>query len=156
MYWSKLTFGKHAGKTLPQIVFVDCDWFFWAYEEGVFEGDGFLQDEAERICRRAVRIRIPRRGAQKVLAEYGIDPALGTFANVEIVLDDRPTHQGSTPTIRLPYFDLSVPRRLARYDKSGCKALVRALKVYVFGDGDYQLTRKRCEEFFENDANFVL
>jgi len=30
MAWSTLPFGKHKGKTLPQIVFADPDWFFWA------------------------------------------------------------------------------------------------------------------------------
>jgi len=38
MAWSILPFGKHKGKTLPQIVFTDPDWFFWAMEENVFKG----------------------------------------------------------------------------------------------------------------------
>jgi hypothetical protein len=37
MAWSTLNFGKHAGKTLPQIVFADPDWFFWAIETNVFK-----------------------------------------------------------------------------------------------------------------------
>jgi hypothetical protein len=27
--WSKLYFGKHVGKSLPQILFYDPDYFFW-------------------------------------------------------------------------------------------------------------------------------
>lgn len=156
MKWTKLTFGRHTGQTLPQIVFVDCDWFFWACETGVFEDDDFLQDEAERVYRRAVCIRIPQREGQELVVEYGIDATQGKFANVEIVPKDRRPHQGSTRTMRLPHFDLSVPRRFARYDKAGGKALVHALKVYVFGDGDCHLTKERCEAFFEDDSNFDL
>src|SRR5215813_10981943 len=33
--------------------------------------------------------------------------------------------------------------------------IVRALKYHAFGDGNVRLTRKRCERFFEEDANFL-
>jgi hypothetical protein len=29
MSWSAVPFGKYAGKTLPEIVVRDLDWFFW-------------------------------------------------------------------------------------------------------------------------------
>jgi hypothetical protein len=29
MIWTTVPFGKHQGKTLPQIVIDDPDWFFW-------------------------------------------------------------------------------------------------------------------------------
>jgi hypothetical protein len=29
MIWTTIPFGKHQGKTLPQIVIDDPDWFFW-------------------------------------------------------------------------------------------------------------------------------
>jgi hypothetical protein len=28
MRWATLTFGKHAGKTLPEIILSDADWVF--------------------------------------------------------------------------------------------------------------------------------
>ena len=37
MSWIKLEFGKHRGLTLPQIMFCDADYFFWAYATGVFQ-----------------------------------------------------------------------------------------------------------------------
>ncbi len=49
MPWSVVDFGKHQGKTLPQIVFIDPDWFFWAIEESVFSTKGSLRDEAAAI-----------------------------------------------------------------------------------------------------------
>ncbi|MCX6929227.1 MAG: hypothetical protein NT154_39315 [Verrucomicrobia bacterium] len=155
MNWTELMFGKHAGKTLPQVVFADPDWFFWAYECGALERHG-MQDEAEAVYSRATRIRIPQDDGQSLVAEYALCHKDGRFANVELVLESRPLHQGSSPTMRLPVFDLSVPRRFCAYDKSGCRALVDALKVYLFGDPDYRLTKQHCARFFENDANFVL
>ena len=156
MKWTTLNFGKHIWKTLPQVVFVDADWFFWACTKGVFRKYDCLQYQAEIVYRRATRIKISQLDGKHVVAEYGIDPVQRTFTNVEIVPEDRSPHQGSTGTFRLPYFDLSVPRRLAPYDKSGCKALVRALKVYVFGNARIHLTKKRCEEFFEDESQFDL
>ena len=30
MSWSTVPFGKYKGKTLPEIIVCDLDWFFWA------------------------------------------------------------------------------------------------------------------------------
>ena len=43
------------------------------------------------------------------------------------------------------HFDLSVPRKIAPYDKMGGKIVVRALKHYVFGSENARLTRERRE-----------
>jgi hypothetical protein len=40
MRWTTLNFGTHEGKSLPQIVISDPDWFFWAVARGVFTGRG--------------------------------------------------------------------------------------------------------------------
>ncbi len=37
MPWTELPFGKHKGKTLPQVVFSDPDWFYWAVEKNIFK-----------------------------------------------------------------------------------------------------------------------
>jgi hypothetical protein len=52
--------------------------------------------------------------------------------------------------------DLSAPRRFKRYDKLGCRLLLRGFKYYLFGSEDARLTKQRCEEFFSNQSNFVL
>jgi|ERR1035441_1594250 hypothetical protein len=156
MIWAALTFGKHAEKTLPQVAFADPDWLFWAVEAGVFKGASVLGDDAERVYSRAKRVRIPQDTGEQLVAEYAFCQQDGRFANVEIVPASRRPHQGSSPTMRLPFFDLSVPRRFCAYDKAGGRTLVAALKVYLFGDPDYRMTRERSGRFFQNDANFVL
>src|SRR5450759_2541978 len=46
MIWSVINFGTHKGKTLPQVLFSDPVWFFWAIEEGVFQNRGTLRGQA--------------------------------------------------------------------------------------------------------------
>jgi hypothetical protein len=155
MFWTTLTFGKHKGKTLPQVVFADPDWFFWALDEGVFERRGKLRDEAQEINQKATSIKIPQTGSERLVAEYGTHPGVRRFCNVEVVPKSRPHHGDSTATMRLDVFDLSVPRRIANYDKMGCRMLVSSLKFYLFSDENCRMTKKRCEEFFDDDSNFV-
>jgi hypothetical protein len=154
MVWSTLAFGKHKGKTLPQIVFADPDWFFWAIEDNVFKGP--LRREAERIDRRARAIRIPNNTAGNLEAEYLVHAPTGKFGNMEIVPASRPLHQGSSPAFRKDVIDLSVPRNIAPYDKLGCRTLVSSAKRVLFGSTSTRMTKERCEMFFDNPANFSV
>jgi hypothetical protein len=154
MPWTPLTFGKHAGKTLPQVSLTDADYFFWAYAQGALDKTAPLRQQAEDVNRRARAIRIHQTGIEPLVAEYAVHPALGKFVGVEVVPASSPAHQGYTRTFRLPVFDLSVPSRISAYDKSGSRALVKAVKFYVFGDSNCRLTKQLCEEFFDDDANF--
>ena len=154
MAWSTLKFGKHAGKTLPQIVFADPDWFFWAIETNVFKEP--LKSEAETINIRARSIRIPNNAAGNLQVEYTVHPPTGKFANMEIVPVSRPTHQGSSPAFRMDVIDFSVPRRIASYDKLGCRTLVSSAKYVLFGSTSTRMTKERCDSFFDDSANFAV
>ena len=154
MSWSVVSFGKHEGKSLPQIIFSDPDWFFWAIENDAFKGKGRLEKEAEELDRKARTIKIPQSGEEQLVAEYAVHGPTGKFADMELVPVSRPPHEGSTPTSRRDVIDLSVPRQIADYDKLGYRNLLASVKFYLFGRLDARMTRKRCEEFFENDANF--
>ena len=57
MRWSAVPFGKYQGKTLPEIIVRDLDWFFWIVPKLY----GKLADEAEELARRARAIKIPNR-----------------------------------------------------------------------------------------------
>jgi hypothetical protein len=149
----ELTFGKHKGKTLPQVLFADPDWFFWACEEGVFQNRGSLAKEAEELRRRTTNIRIRQDGAEELVAEYVIHPN-GKFTDLNFVPKSQPPHEGGSRTHRSDRIDLSFPRRLKSYDKLGCGMLVSILKHHYFGSAKARMTRKRCEEFFEDDKNF--
>ena len=160
MPWIPLNFGKHIDKTLPQVAWSDPDWFFWAHEEGAFHRFPALQRQADEVYRRAVSIRIPQTGTEELVAEYAAclssGGPLGKYAGVHVVPVSQPAHNGYTRTFRLPVFNLAVPRIIHPYDKSGGKQMVKTLKFYLFGSSACRLTKRVCEEFFEDDANFVL
>lgn len=155
MSWMELDFGKHEGKTLPQVLFSDPDWFFWAVETGVFKKRMYLKSEVEKIFNRATRIKIPQTGEKTLVVEYWIHHPTKKFSHFDLVPIDRSPHVGSSTTFRSDYIDMSVPRRIARYDKTGCKALIRSLKSHILGGPKVRLTRQLCESFFDEDDNFV-
>ena len=154
MNWTTLNFGKHEGKTFPQILCTDPDWFFWAMDNDVFNDKGMLLDEAKNINRKAKNIKIPNNSDGNLVVEYVIHQPTGKFGDFEIIPKSRPQHKGSSPTFRSAYIDMSVPRKIASYDKLGCKTLLRSLKYYVFNNVA-RLTKKRCEDFFSDDNNFA-
>lgn len=155
MSWTRVTFGKHKGKTLPQIVFADPDWFFWAIENGAFKNKGSLEAEASDVYRKATRIRIPSDPSGPMVAEYWMDLSSGKFSHMQIVPADRPAHDGASPTRRLEVINLAAPRALAAYDKLGGRNMVRSAKYALFGDSKARMTKQRCESFFSDPNNFA-
>jgi len=152
MPWSIVKFGKHLGKTLPQIVFSDPDWFFWAIEEDVFKGS--LSGEAKVIYVRARAIRIPNNNTGDLVAEYFVHPPTGRFYHMEIVPVSQPRHEGSSPSFRSDVIDLSVPRQIASYDKLGCRSLLSSVKDVLFGSKSARMTQERCGAYFDESTNF--
>ena len=155
MIWSELTFGKHNGKSLPQVLFTDPDWFFWAIENDVFTKRPALAHEATVLNRRARNIKIPGAKPDSKLVEYVIHRPTGKFSHFDVVPAGRPDHEGSSPTFRSPVIDMSVPRQIAKYDKLGCRSLLKSLKFHVFGGESARITRKKAEEFFSDGSNFA-
>lgn len=155
MIWSPLSFGKHKGKTLPQVIFSDPDWFFWAYEEDAFVGKGNIEKEAREIYRKAKSIKVPQVRGEKTVVEYIVHQPSKKFGTMQFVPASRPKHVGSSPTFRSDVIDFSVPRQITKFDKLGGKTFVLAFKRIIFGKSKHMMTKKRCEEFFDNEDNFV-
>jgi hypothetical protein len=136
----------HRGKTLPQIILDDPDWFFWILPELY----GPLKIEAEDLARKASKVRIPRRSPRNWCVEYRVEQP-GRFWGFDIVRADSFTN--SKWSIRLPYLDLSLPRSYKAYDKRGYRNLIRDFRRLYFDDRN--LTKNRCEVFFDNADNFL-
>lgn len=155
MFWTELRFGKHRGKTLPQVIFSDPDWFFWAMEKRIFE-DKQLQNEAQDIAKKATNIRIPQKGSKKLVVKY-ILSYNGRFSDFILVPEDETELMldESTRSYKLEKIDFSFPREVKGYDKLGYAKFIRVLKFHFFGKSNYQMTKKRCEEFFENEEIFL-
>jgi len=155
MPWSIVSFGKHRGKTLPQIIFSDPDWFFWAIEKGVFKNKGSLATEAQEVHKKATKIKIPNNDNDELVVEYIVHQPTGKFSHFDVIPSSRPHHEGSSATFGRNVIDISVPRQIADYDKLGCKQLLSSLKYYVFGNKSVRMTKKKCEDFFDTSNNFA-
>jgi uncharacterized protein (DUF3820 family) len=66
--WTALNFGKYSGRSLPEIIVFDADWFFWAVENSVFQGR--LSREAKRLMQMVTAIKIPKRRPKRWMIEY--------------------------------------------------------------------------------------
>ena len=154
MLWSDLTFGKYKGKSLPQVILHDPDYFFWGCEKGIFDRDGFLE-QAYVLEGRACNIKIPKPNPQEWRVLYYTD-GNGRFAGFEIVNHaEDSANPDSIEMWREDSLDLSVARRFKSYDKLGGKILIKTFKRYFFGSKNIRITKQRCEEFFSNANNFV-
>jgi hypothetical protein len=154
MAWTPLDFGRYSGKTLPQVVLSDPDWFFSAWEEGDFEVREPYTSQAKDIYRKATHIRVPQGGQEKLVVEYTINVGSRKFTGAELVPASRPHRPGASPTFRGDVFDLSALKGFVACDQLGRSLLVQSLKQCIFGDPEKRFTRKVCEEFFDDPDNF--
>ena len=145
MSWNAVPFGKYKGKTLPEIIVCDLDWFFWVLPKLY----GKIAEEAQELARRAQAIKIPQRGGKRLEVEYqfDMDRRFCGFGFVD------PSAPYSRCSARLRYLDLRWPLR-KRYDKRAGRLMIRDFRTHYFGPRR-RLTKERCEEFFSNDANFI-
>jgi hypothetical protein len=147
MCWTVVPFGKYQGKTLPEIIVRDLDWFFWVVPKLY----GKLADEGEELARkaRAINIPIPRRKHLEVEYRYEEGNRFCGFGFVEAN-----SAQYSRWATRLPYLDLSWPVRRRKYDKRAGRIMIRDFRNHYFGE-HRRVTKERCEKFFSNDRNFI-
>jgi hypothetical protein len=143
--WSIVDFGKWAGKgkTLPQIILSDPDWFFWAVENGAFKG--ILAGEAQKLARRAAGIKLPPPKAATHCIQHWISPD-GKYARFDVIEKDQPDHHGSSTEIRRDSLHLGFPRGMKQYDKLGCRLMTDSLKRHWFKGA--RLTKAKVEANF--------
>jgi hypothetical protein len=146
MIWTTVNFGKHKGRNLPQIVLSDPNWFFWAVD--ILYGQ--LASEAKILERRARNIRIPKPNPKKWEVEYRRDRD-DRFLGCGIV--EVNSHKHSALFERLPHLDLAYVRRGNVHDTRDCRVLIRDFRRLYFAG--LNLTKQRCEQFFENPDNFT-
>jgi hypothetical protein len=149
MSWIRLDFGEHAGKTLPQIVFADPNYFFSSMERAVFKGRGRLNDEAEELEFKARNIRARAGSIEDPVVEYTLDPYTRKFSCIEVIPRSQPLHQGS-PTSRQDVLDLGAYAN----DRAASKELARQIKAHLFG-AKARVPAAVLDQFFDDDSNFL-
>ena len=147
-----MPFGRYKGKTLPEIIVRDLDWFFWMLPKLY----GKLEAEADDLARKVRAIKIPKRYGKNLEVEYQYEFSNGSelgrrFCGFAFVKAET---WHSRWTTRLPYLDLSLPLRSKKYDKRAGRILIRDFRINYFGKHK-RLTKERCERFFTNDKNFL-
>ena len=152
--WTELMFKKYRGSTLPQVLFTDPDWFFWAIANHIIKHPNALVAEAELLNIRARRIRIPSLNGRNREAEYYFDRTTGKFSHFELVDANQPQHRGGSRTIRKAVIDLSVVRESRGYDKLGYKHFLSCLRTVLLGNESARMTKGRAEAFFDDPVNF--
>ena len=153
MSYMQLPFGKHKGKTLPQVMFTDPDWFFFFYEERRFRNPR-LKEEAKEIYHKSRYIIIPSPNGSKLVAEYTFLPYNGGFTGLELVPKSRLPHEGSSITFRSNVIDFRVIYSSKGYAKSAYQRFIRNVKFYLFDTSKYIMTKERCEDFFSCESHF--
>ena len=170
---TQIDFGRYKGKTAPQLVFVDPDYFFWGIDNGLFtNANSKLREEAYDVADKAQRIRIQRLTylrTSKFVAVYILCSMVGFFKDMQIVpqvvYDDSNSficdgnsfiRDDNSLYIALDVINLSIPYQNAYYGRTGARFLVYAVKQYLFGDRYYRMTAKRAAAFFEDDDNFLV
>jgi len=149
--WSEIDFGKWTGKgkTLPQILVADPDWFFWAVENKAFKGSAARQ--AEILARRARAIKIPASYIKTHCVQHWLTPT-GKYARFDLIDKSQGDHHGSSTEVRRDTLNLEFPRRISSYDKTGCKLMMASFKKYWFEGKTF--TKDRVEKFFDDQNNF--
>jgi len=148
--WTLLRFGKHEGKTLPQIVLSDPDYFYWGLSKGLFRGR--LDEEAAEIAAKSCCIKIPKSDPENWRIEYQFTYD-DKFAGFSIIDEKSAAHPSENSKIST-HLDLSLPRRLKKYDKFGNELMLGDFRDYYFDGG--KVTKERCERFFLDDRNFLV
>ncbi len=127
-----LTFGKHEGRTLPEVLLHDPGWFFWAAENGVFLTRPQLAIEAATLEFKARNIKIPKPDPDNWCVEY-LPDLHGNFVDFRIVEKERADGNSSGVLFRDDCFDLSIPQQLKRCGKLGGRILLGKFKLLFFG-----------------------
>ena len=142
--WTTVPFGRHAGKTLPQVICVDPAWFLWlARQTSLY---GAIAHDAKVLHRRIRAIKIPKQRPEEWLVEYCYDVDR-RFVRFDIVRTDSWPY--SKYSIRLPCVDIALIQPRFR---SEWKNFVRDLRRIYFGGR--KLTKEGAERFFGDPSNF--
>jgi len=148
--WSTLKFGKHEGRSLPQIILTDPDWFYWAYGSSIFREP--LDEEAAEIASSASAIKIPKKDWQNWRIHYQLSP---DFKLLDFsIIDSQTASQLPPNAIICTHLDLSLPARLRDYGRRlRYDLMLKSFGNYYFEGSEP--SRWDCEGFFHNFTNFL-
>jgi hypothetical protein len=153
--WSIISFGRYKDKmSLPEVVLHDPDYFFWASDTCAFYKRGF--PEAGGLAEKARYIKIPKPDGEGWGVLYDFEPGTKIFNGFKLVRGPVAVEIFGEPSMYEPpnHLDLSAVYTCKRHDKVGNERLLEDFKLHYFGSRHVELSRRECEAFFDNRANF--
>jgi hypothetical protein len=153
--WTPLPGGKYTGKTLPQVLFADPDYFYYLYSPDP-RSFSEVRWQADVIAERAKHIAIPPAHGAKQVAEYFLNE--GDHRRFEGVVLMPETQKLPLPVKskgRKDVFDLSYPRLIAPHDGNAGKRLVEQVKEFVLHDRWLRMNKRLCEQFYDDPSKFT-
>ncbi len=155
-------FGRHGKRSVEQLFFVDPGYVNWMIENGIHhDPKKFNSAEQKRfddLIRRASNLKIPGPCPWcKKLPVTRMFMTIHISGGLACVGFDcnRCEYDGGSKSIPVkPSFLQSEIFR--RYDKTGGKILVEAIKYAYFKDKSYKMTKDRADEFFDTPTNFLV
>ena len=153
MSWTQLKFKKHKGKTLPEVFFCDPGWFFWVFERDIFKDRIVI--EAEDLYRKVSYVKIPTFMDEEVVVDYFWTHG-NIFVDFEIVPASKPINEEYYECFRDEVIDFTIVYRWNLHDRNGYHIFMRKYKYYRFGAKDFRMSKKDCEDFFEDNDNFTI
>jgi hypothetical protein len=154
MSWERLKFGKYKGLSLPQVLFLDPAWFFWAIQHDVLQKNR-MAVEANKLYDRACSIYIPASYGYDKKVEYYLRYVDNRFINFMFVPESKPFNTIVCNSIRKDIVDFRVVFANDPEDKVGYRIFLNTLRFYYFGEEDYYLDKEACEQFFDDENNFA-
>ena len=149
MEFTTLKFGKHEGKTIPEVLFSDPSWFFWAFDNGIFQQHGRPQKEAAELAYRARHIKIPRDRPEEWQVNFYANRR-GQFMGFLVERKDDLSKTGTGFAFAMAGFSL---RHVCQMNKTDAVWFLREIKSYLFGER-VRVTKKRAQDFFADKRNF--
>ena len=151
-----LSFGKHEGRSFEWIFFKAPRYAYWIYDKGVYRQEHNMEEDEGRyfneLYRRAEHLAgnctvCKHRPVQRMgLTNHHGTGALGAVG----YYCDECEYQGGSPTgYHQPSFFMTA------YDLSRCEKLRITAEIQRHYIGTGNLTQKKMEAFFHNEANFV-
>ena len=153
---NKLNFGQYDGKTFEWLFFHNPQYAEWIYDNGIHRQEhNFDEQEAERFlelyCRASSLGGVCCQCKAKPVARMGLTTHFrgGAVGAVGFYCDTCEFRGGSCTGYYPPSFIVEA-YTLSSADQ---KMLLSEIQRHYLGDGN--LTRRKMEEFFHNDANFT-
>jgi len=152
--WRVIDFGKHAGKTLTEILMEDPAWFYWGIDNNVFRHNtGFLA-EASELSIKGRFIKLPQSIYEDVYIEFIFNAKNSyKYKSLRLVPSIQPEDL-SIPKIRNRHIDLSIFYNM-KISIDSKRHLLKDIKKYLFGR-NFKKSKNKYDQFFNNDDNFCL